>query len=162
MRQLLVLVVCMLAFTPVFAQFPEVKPVPKLAFVKEKGKVTNVISYLPQKKAGLKKSAIGGKVTDLHKQPIKGIRTFLYRQDSSIAGSGFTDVTGNYETNNVAPGKYDLKIVYPHTVGSTIVTGVPVMAGYITEVSVLKNEPPATDTVIEYKAIEPKVEEKKK
>jgi hypothetical protein len=162
MRQLMAFAVCMLACSPVFAQFPEVKPVPKLAFVKEKGKVTDVISYLPQKKSGFKKSAIGGKFTDARKQPIKGVRTFIYKPDSSIAGSGFTDVTGSYETNSVAPGKYNYKVVYPSSHTAAVITGVPVMAGYITEVSFLRSLPPATDTVIDYKEIAPKVEEKTK
>ncbi|MES2701205.1 MAG: carboxypeptidase-like regulatory domain-containing protein [Bacteroidota bacterium] len=161
MKQIIAIIACMLAFSPAFAQFPEVKVEPKLALVKEKGKVVNVISYLPQKKH-MRKSAIGGRFTTVRKQPVKGIKTFIYMPDSSIISSGYTTATGDYETGNVAPGNYSLKITYPNTKAETWVTGVPVLAGYITEVSFMKSEIPTADTAIEYKDIAPRVPEKKK
>lgn len=162
MRQIVSFVVCMFAVSPVFAQFPEVKPVQQIALVKEKGKVVSTISYLPQTQKGVKKNAIAGHFTNPKRQPVKGVRAFIYMPDSSIGASGFSDEKGYYETNSVLPGKYDLKLVYPTSKAAIRITGVPIMQGYLTEISYWKADAPAADTVIEYKDIAPKVPEKEK
>ncbi len=114
------------------------------------------ISVIPQKPGVYHKSAIGGYFTDVHKHPIRGLQAFIYLPDSTIGASGFTDSAGYYETNNVLPGIYTLKIVYPRTSTAVTITGVPVVRETITEISFFKNEPPTTDTIFSYLSIEPK------
>ena len=114
------------------------------------------ISVIPQKRGVYHKNAIGGYFTDLRKRPIRGVQTFIYMPDSTIGASGFTDSTGYYETNNILPGMYDLKIVYPGSGASLRITGVPIIKETITEVSFFKGEPPTSDTTFSYSVIEPK------
>jgi hypothetical protein len=114
------------------------------------------ISIIPQKPGVYHKNAIGGYLTDTRKRPIRGVQAFIYLPDSTIGASGFTDSTGYYETNNILPGTYDLKIVYPSTGASLRITGVPVVRETITEISFFKGEIPAADTTFPYSVIEPK------
>jgi len=141
MKRIITLAVCILVCGAVSAQ-------------KKKATTPN-ISVIPQKPGVYHKSAIGGYFTDMRKHPIKGLQAFIYLPDSTIGASGFTDSTGYYETNNILPGIYDLKLVYPKTGAALMITGVPVVRETITEISFFKNEPPAADTVIPYSAIEP-------
>ena len=106
------------------------------------------------------KTAIGGLIKDAHNHPIPGVEAFVYKPDSSIAASGFTDSMGHYETNAVMPGKYDLKIVYPSE-KMAMVTGVIVKKG-VTNISLKMDDPPA-DTLILFYELQPKkpVEKKK-
>jgi hypothetical protein len=112
------------------------------------------ISVIPQKAGVYHKSAIGGYFTDVRKHPIRGVQAFIYLPDSTIGASGFTDSSGYYETNNIMPGMYTLKIVYP-TAASVTITGVPIVHETITEISFFKTELPATDTIFSYSVIEP-------
>jgi hypothetical protein len=163
MRKYIAFAVCILTFNTVFAQFPEVPPPVHVTVIMEKGKPAGAINYIPQKpKNGFKKNAIGGTFTDMRKQPIKGVRAFIYLPDSSIGASGFTDAKGYYETNSIAPGTYDLRIVYPNSKKTTKIMSIPVLQGYITDISFRKTEAPAEDTVIEFRDIAPKIEDKKK
>jgi len=114
------------------------------------------ISVIPQKPGVYHKNAIGGYFTDMRKRPIRGVQTFIYMPDSTIGASGFTDSTGYYETNNILPGMYDLKIVYPNSSASLRITGVPIIKETITEVSFFKGMPPTADTTFPYSVIEPK------
>ncbi len=148
MKQIIALAVCLFIFGAVSAQ-------------KKKETHPN-ISVIPQKAGVYHKNAIGGYFTDMRKRPIKGVQAFIYLSDSSIGASGFTDSTGYYETNNILPGTYDLKIVYPNTAGSLRITGVPIIRETITEISFFKGEAPATDTTFRYSVIEPKPIEKPK
>ena len=113
------------------------------------------ISVIPQKAGVYHKSAIGGYFTDVHKHPIRGVQAFIYMPDSTIGASGFTDSAGYYETNNILPGMYTLKIVYPSPVTAVTITGVPIVRETITEISFFKAEPPTADTIFSYRAIEP-------
>jgi hypothetical protein len=163
MKYFIAIAMCTLAYGPVSAQFAKPTPPPKLAVVMEKGKKTGVISSLPQKKspAGYKKNAVGGYFTDARRKPIKGVRAFIYQPDSSIGASGFTDEAGYYEANSIAPGRYEVRVVYPGTKATVRITNVPIIKDHITEVSLMKMDIPTTDTNIYYSEIEPKVEEKK-
>ncbi len=114
------------------------------------------ISVIPQKPHGVHKSAIGGYFTDVHKHPIRGVQAFIYLPDSTIGASGFTDSSGYYETNNILPGMYTLKIVYPYPTTAVTITGVPIVRETITEISFFKAERPTTDTIFSYLSIEPK------
>ena len=114
------------------------------------------ISVIPQKPGVYHKSGVGGYFTDMRKRPIKGVQAFIYLPDSTIGASGFTDSTGYYETNNILPGSYDMKIVYPNTQASLRITGVPIIRETITEISFFKGEPPTADTSFSYSVIEPK------
>jgi len=149
MKQFITFVICILTVGVTFAQ-------------KKKETHPN-ISIIPQKAGVYHKNAIGGYLTDTRKRPIRGVQAFIYMPDSTIGASGFTDSTGYYETNNILPGTYDLKIVYPSTGASLRITGVPVIKETITEISFFKGEIPASDTTFSYSVIEPKpIEQPKK
>lgn len=94
--------------------------------------------------------------------PLPGVQAFLYAADSTIAGSGYTDGSGKYESNNVMNGIYTVKFVYPSK-KALVVTGVPIDA-YKTTVLSIKQAPPAMDTTAAYTDLVPKpaVPEKKK
>ncbi|MFI5195952.1 MAG: hypothetical protein ACHQD8_02590 [Chitinophagales bacterium] len=99
------------------------------------------------------KSAIAGVIQNMRKQPIMGIKAFIYYKDSIVA-SGFTDSTGYFETNYAVPGIYNLKLVYPSE-KTMVITAVPIKARTLTMVD-LKAMPPEADTSIAYAAIAPK------
>ena len=85
------------------------------------------------------------------------MQAFVYLPDSSIGASGFTDEAGYYETNNILPGLYTLKIMNPNWRTSMTITGVPIVRETITEVSFFKLwDAPYNDTIFAYSAIEPK------
>jgi hypothetical protein len=109
------------------------------------------------KKANPNKSAIAGVIQNMRKQPIAGVRAFVYKKDS-IAASGYSNDTGYFETNFVIPGIYNLKLVYPSE-KTVLITAVPVKARTITMTN-LKMPVPDGDTTISYAAIAPKVEKK--
>lgn len=104
-------------------------------------------------------SAIGGYIYDARMHPLAGVQAFIYTPDSSasIIASAYTDAMGFYETNGIAPGRYNLKIVYPST-KTVMVKGVPVKGG-MTQVS-LHTNPPEADTTLLYTDIVPKTEKK--
>ena len=105
------------------------------------------------KKAPSNKSAIAGVIQNTRKQPVMGIKAFIYRKDSIVA-SGYTDSAGYFETNYAIPGIYNLKLVYPSE-KTMIITAVPVRARTLTMVD-LKIAPPEADTSIAYATIAPK------
>ena len=148
MKRFITLAICLFIFGAVSAQ-------------KKKAPTPN-ISVIPQKAGVYHKSAVGGYFTDMRKHPIKGLQAFIYLPDSTIGASGFTDSTGYYETNNIAPGMYDIKFVYPGSAFSMMISGVPVVRETITEISFFKGDIPTADTTIPYSAIEPKPIEKPK
>jgi hypothetical protein len=81
---------------------------------------------------------------------VKGdsVQAFLYASDSGIAGSGYTDAKGHYETNAVDAGTYSVKFVYTNKKARTV-TDVKVKAGQTTMVS-LKQGPPDADETESY------------
>lgn len=104
------------------------------------------------------KNLVAGSIRDMRNKPIKGVQAFVYRPDSAIIASGYTDSIGRFKTNSVAPGVYFVKIVYPSTRVTTI-TGVNVGVG-TTEIN-LRTAPPEADTFINYDVIAPKTTVKK-
>ncbi len=82
----------------------------------------------PPASSKLHQTAVGGQVTDARKHPILGVEAFIYQPDSTIIASGYTDSAGNYQTNSVLPGKYDVKIVYP-TSKTILIKGVVIKNG---------------------------------
>jgi len=152
MKQLTAIAICLLIAGSSFGQAPK----------KGKKEVLPLITVLPQRNKAFHKNAIGGYFTDMRRRPVKGVKAYVYRLDSTIIGSGFSDSTGYYETNSFAPGVYNLKIAYPDTKFSRMITGVPVLAAKITNISFLKGTPPEADTVIAYADIAPKPIEKPK
>ena len=98
------------------------------------------------------KSAIAGIILNMRKQPVSGVKAFVYKKDS-IAASGFTDSAGYFETNFVVPGIYDLKLVYPSE-KMVVITAVPVKARTITMTN-LKMADPAADSTVSYATIAP-------
>jgi len=119
------------------------------------------ISILPQRNKAFHKSAIGGYFTDMRREPLKNVKAYVYNVDSTILASGYSDSAGYYETNSILPGMYALKITYPTSRFSVMLTGVPVLAGKITNISMLKAVAPEADTTIAYESISPKPAEKK-
>ena len=152
MSRILTLAICLLVFGTASAQ--------------KKKEARPTISVIPQKAGVYHKSGVGGYFTDARKHPIKGMQAFLYLPDSTIGASGFTDEAGYYETNNILPGMYTMKLVNPNWRTSITITGVPIVRETITEISFFKlGDAPYNDTVFAYSAIEPKpavVEKKKK
>lgn len=106
------------------------------------------------------KTGLMGDIRDARNHPIKGVQTFLYAADSSIASSGYTDSVGHYETNFTAPGKYNLKVVYPNDKTVSVV-GVTLNKRGLTELSIKMNLP-ASDTSLSLAELMPKPVEKKK
>ncbi len=102
-----------------------------------------------------RKNCVGGYVRTARYMPMEGIQAFIYLGDSAntIGASGYTDATGYYETNSVAPGTYSVKFVYPNN-KSIMVSGVTLKRG-ITDIS-LKNDAPTADTGINYLYFAPK------
>jgi hypothetical protein len=105
------------------------------------------------------KNAVGGTIKDLRRQPLPKLQAYLYRNDTLI-GSGYTSSEGAFETSNVPPGTYALRIVYPATGKRITITGVPVKLKTITPVNLMVNQP-VEDSTITYTEIAPKTEVKK-
>ncbi|MCD6012349.1 MAG: Carboxypeptidase regulatory-like domain [Flavipsychrobacter sp.] len=106
--------------------------------------------------ADLRKNAVSGFVKDMRNRPVEGVQAFIYAKDSAqtILASGYTDATGYYETNSVAPGKYNIKIVYPSTNKAVMVPDVVMKRGLV-DIS-LKTDIPTADTSINYLIFQPK------
>ena len=139
MKKIIALAACSLAVSAAMAQNAPKAPAKKL--------VSNAA-----------KCAITGFIRDTRNKPVEGVKAFIYKPDSSIAASGYTDSKGNYETNSVAPGTYFVKLVYP-SYKTIMVSGVVMKMG-LTLVS-FKTSPPAADSVVPYTDLVPKVEKKK-
>jgi len=144
MKQIIVLASCMLIFSAAYAQ--------KTAST---AKGTSVVKT----KAPIKKfPTVGGIIRDAHKHPIPGVKAFAYAPDSTISASGYSDSAGHYETNALAPGTYNLKLVYPSD-KITRIAGVVVKRG-ITEININMDEP-VEDTTLSWADFAPKVPAKK-
>ncbi len=124
-------------------------------------KTAKPMTAAEKKAADMRKNCVGGYVRTARYMPMEGIQAFIYLGDSAntIGASGYTDATGYYETNSVAPGKYNVKFVYPNN-KSIMVSGVTLKRG-ITDIS-LKNDAPTADTGINYLYFAPKPAEKGK
>ena len=152
MKQLTAFGICLLIAGSSYAQAPK----------KSAKQVIPPITVLPQRNKAFHKNAIGGYVTDMRRRPVKGVKAYVYGADSTILASGFTDSAGYYETNSVPTGLYDLKMTYPTSKFSKIISGVPVLATKITNISFIKSDAPEADTTIAYTEIAPKPIEKPK
>ncbi len=111
------------------------------------------------KKAAAMRPGVTGIITNMYKEPIKGIKAFLYGADSTIIGSGYTDATGHYETNSVPAGVYMMKLEYP-SAKHALITGIALKKVQLT--MNLKMDSPPEDTLIHYSEIAPKPVEVKK
>ncbi len=101
------------------------------------------------------KTVIYGTLRDARNKPYKGMKAFVYRADSTIVASGFTDADGHFETNNIAPGaNYFVKLIYP-TDKVTMVYGIEIKKGSLP--LDLKGAPPTEDTMMAYDVLYPKV-----
>jgi hypothetical protein len=98
------------------------------------------------------KTVIYGTLKDARNKPYKGMKAFVYKADSTIIASGFTDADGHFETNNVPAGTYFVKLIYP-TDKVTMVYNVEVKKSVPLD---LKGAPPAEDTMIAYDVLYPK------
>ena len=151
MKQLTALAICLFATGTIFAQNNTAKQKNTTA---PKGASTH--SGAKEKK--IKGPGVDGFIRDGHRHAIDDVHAFIYGKDSSIAGSGFTDATGHYETNAVLPGMYSVKFVYPEA-KYIMVTGVEIKKG-LTPLNI-SLDPPAGDTTIAYTTLMPPPPEKK-
>lgn len=113
----------------------------------------------PAGKAKVRKSAIGGAIYDAKHHPIPKVKAFIYYNDSATNASGYTDASGHFETNNVMPGTYNLRLVYPAG-KRLVVNGIPVKQLKVTQIEIATNEPTA-DSALAYTDIAPKPAPKK-
>jgi len=105
------------------------------------------------------KCALSGTFNDSRSRPLSGVQTFIYRQDSSIVASGYSDSAGRYETNSVVKGDYTVKLVYP-TAKTILITAYPLKPGF-NQLNV-KADPPTADTTLPATDFVVKQPEKKK
>jgi hypothetical protein len=105
------------------------------------------------KKAAAMRPGITGTITDSHREPVKGVKAFLYGADSTIIGSGYTDAAGHYETNSVPAGVYMLKLEYPST-KTALITGIALKKVQLT--LNMRMDAPTEDSLIHYSEIAPK------
>ncbi len=103
-------------------------------------------------KADKDKTVIYGTLKDARNKPYKGMKAFVYKADSTIVASGFTDADGHYETNNVPAGTYFIKFIYP-TDRVTMIYNVEVKKSVMVD---LKGAAPMEDTMIAYDMLYPK------
>lgn len=104
--------------------------------------------------ARVRKTAIGGTINDKKGHPVPKVQAYIYKGDSATNSSGYTDANGNFETNNVMPGTYDLRLVYP-SAKRIVINGVPVKMHRVTYINLATTEPTA-DSAISYSDIAPK------
>lgn len=102
------------------------------------------------------KTTIYGNLRDARNKPVKGVKAFVYKPDSTITASGITDMNGNYETNGLMPGTYFVKFVYP-TDKVALIYNIEVKKSVQIN---YKANPPAEDTMISLETIMPKAEKK--
>ncbi|MBX2905318.1 MAG: carboxypeptidase regulatory-like domain-containing protein [Taibaiella sp.] len=101
----------------------------------------------------VRKTGIGGTIQNELREPVAKIQAYIYRGDDIIA-SGFSDTKGYYETNNVLPGTYTLRLVYPKSGRRITVPGVPVKMKKVTIVN-YKGIEPVGDSTIAYTDLMP-------
>lgn len=114
------------------------------------------------RKAGatkVRKSAIGGTIRNSRWSPLPKVQAYIYNAETIVA-SGYSDASGYYETNSVAPGTYDVRFVYPSSKRVTV-TGIPVKMLKITELN-LASEEPSADTTIAYTELVPPTETRRR
>jgi hypothetical protein len=100
------------------------------------------------------KANVVGYIRDAHNRPIKGVKAFVYRPDSSIVASGASDSSGHFLTNSVVAGSYYMKIVYPSN-KVFVVTGLTTKGTGPVELN-LKADLPEADSSFTYDALMPK------
>lgn len=100
----------------------------------------------PVGRSKVRKNAVGGIITDLRNNPLPKVQIYIYKGDSATNASGYTDARGNFETNNVMPGVYDLRVVYPSST-RIVISGVPVKMHKVTYFKLAANAPTADSTV---------------
>lgn len=103
------------------------------------------------------KTTIYGTLRDARNKPMKGVKAFVYKPDSTIIASGITDMMGNYETNGLPQGMYFVKFIYP-TDKVALVYNIDVKKSVQIN---YKSNPPAEDTMMALETIMPKAEPKK-
>jgi carboxypeptidase family protein len=129
------------------------------AFAQRSASEKNDPATAQRKLAASGKCAIKGTVRDERSHPVSDVRVFLYAADSSIIASGYTDAVGDFETNSVGKGTYNVKAVYPNSRAIMIPAAI-LKPGY-TMVNI-KTALPAADTVIPFSEFVPKPVEKGK
>jgi len=133
-----------------------VKPAPSVA-----GNSAAAKSAAPRAAAAAKvrHTAIGGTFLNARHEPVAKIQAYAYMNDS-IRASGYTDAAGKYETSNMMPGVYTLRLVYPKSGRRITVTGIPVKLRNVTMVNYTGIEP-VGDSTFTYTELMPQAPAKK-
>ena len=108
----------------------------------------------------VRKSAVAGYITDLRGEPMPKVQAFIYLGDSATNSSGYTDSKGYFETNNVLPGTYSLRLFFPANGRRITINDVPVKKLQLTQFR-LKTEVPAADSSIAWGDVAPAAPAKK-
>ncbi len=108
----------------------------------------------------VRKSAVAGYITNLRGEPMPKVQAFIYLGDSATNSSGYTDSKGYFETNNVLPGTYSLRLFFPSVGRRITIADVPVKKLQLTTFR-LKTEIPAADSSIAWGDIAPQAPAKK-
>lgn len=96
--------------------------------------------------AKVRKTGIAGIVTNRFGEPASKVQAYVYNGDNIMA-SGYADANGRYETNNVLPGTYTLRLVYPKSGRRINIPGVPVKMRQLTVVNYRGMEPVGDSTI---------------
>ena len=120
----------------------DLKPAPAMS-----GATASAASQAAARRAPVKvrKTCIGGTIQNEYREPVAKIQAYIYKGDDIMA-SGFSDSRGYYETNNVLPGTYTLRLVYPKSGRRITVTDVPVKLRKVTVVTYRGIEPVGDST----------------
>lgn len=100
------------------------------------------------------KTAIGGTIRDLRHVPQQNIKVFVYKGESEIVASGYTDENGKFETSSYGTGEYTVKVIYP-SFRRVIISRVPLVRHKITPLNLLLTEP-GEDSTFVYSDVAPK------
>ncbi len=93
------------------------------------------------------KTAIAGTIKNARKIPMQSIKVFVYKGETDIVSSGYTNEKGYYETSSFQPGEYTVKVIYP-SFRRLVITRVPVSYHKVTPLYLTLNEPLEDSTFI--------------
>lgn len=136
--------IALFAFAAYTSEAQNLKPAPTMS-----GATASAASSAPAARTApvkVRKTCIGGTVLNEYREPVAKIQAYIYKGDDIMA-SGFSDSRGYYETNNVLPGVYTLRLVYPKSGRRITIPDVPVKMRQVTMVNYRGIEPVGDSTI---------------